>query len=314
MTFTDEQRAARRTGLGASEVSAVLGLPSFLSPLEVWASKTEGAEREDSLDLWRGRAVEPVIVEWYERETGRKTRPAEVARHPRCKVLFATPDRMHKQEEPEPLEAKSVRFSLQHLFGESGTDEVPQQYLVQVQVQMACTGAASGTLAALFGLDELRVYRFARDAELEGLIVEGVERWWRDYVVTGKPPPVDGSPAWAERLARAPREEKALPATAAMREAADVLKSAKAAKASAEKAEAEARNRLLSLMEGADSIEGLCTYRQTKGRASTDWRAVVEDLCIHSDTSRKQADFFIEQRTSRTGYRVLKLRGGNHAD
>jgi putative phage-type endonuclease len=299
MSRTDEQKKMRRTGIGASEVSAVLGLPSFLSPLEVWASKTEGVEREDSLDLWRGRAVEPVIVEWYERETGRKTRPAEAVRHPRCPVLFATPDRMHEQEEPEPLEAKSVRFSMQHLFGESDTDEVPQQYLVQVQVQMACTGAEVGELAALFGLDELRVYRFTRDVELEGLIIEGVERWWRDYVVAGRPPPVDGSSAWAERLATRARQEKRLEATAAMRQVALALAEAKAAKKLAEQHEAEWRNQLLALMEDADSIEGLATYRLSAGRPSVDWQAVCAEAGVGKDV--------VERHTRRTPFRTLRL-------
>lgn len=305
--LTKEQRALRRTGIGASEVSAVLGLPSYPSPLEVWRSKVEDVEQEDSADFRRGHALEPAVAALYEMETGVALDPGGPSiAHPRCPVLRCTPDRFARIEPRFPVELKTARGSQRHEFGEPGTDEVPSQYLVQVQVQMACSGAATGELAALIAGDDLRVYRFTRDAELESSIIESVSRWWRDYVETRTPPPVDGSEAWAERLASVRRAPRLLAATEEMRVAAHVLRAAKAAKKRAETEEAAARNALLALMGDAEGIEGVASYRETRGRPTTDWRG----LCFAVGVPPSK----VEEFTTRVGYRTLRLLGGKDND
>lgn len=305
--MTAEQQALRRTGIGASEVAAVLGLPSFRSPLDVWLSKTEGTEAAETFDLVRGQVLESAVASLYEHETGIALDPGgESVAHPLCPILRATCDRFARLEPRHPVELKTVRGSMRHEFGEPGTDDVPAQYLVQVQAQMACVGAGRAELAALVAGDELRIYCFTRDAELESQMLEAVSRWWRDYVVTRTPPPVDGSSAWAERLASMPRQRKLVTPTAELQLAVQALRGAKAAAKVAEAEEKRLRNELLALMGDADGIEGLATYKETKGRPSTDWRALCAEAGVRAE--------LIEKFTSRTPFRSLRLLGGNDGD
>ena len=304
--LSDEQKALRRTGVGASEAAAVLGLPAFLSPLDIWLDKVEGVERPDTADLRRGRVLESAVAQLYEAETGAALSECGTIRCARSSVLLATPDRMARTDAlgEYPLELKTVRGAMRHRYGESGTDEVPPQYLVQVAVQMACTGCEVAELAALIGGEELRIYKFTRDIELAAGIIEGVERWWRDYVVTRTPPPVDGSTAWAERLASLPRRGVVVAATQEMREAAERLREAKRLAKHADRLERTARSRLLELMGDAEGVDGLATYREHKGRQTTDWRA----LCFEA----RVAPELVERFTTRSPYRVLRLLGGDN--
>lgn len=215
----------RRSGIGASEVYDVVEGNRLL----IWRKKVEGYEQEDLPHLKRGRRLERTVLEMYRERLHEEggddlaiPDPQQTLKHPSCQVLFATPDAFFIPEGTE--EAGNAIFvgpgcgvvdaktsAVWKGWGEEGTAEVPNKILFQVLTQMACVELDTGMVATLMPSHELRVYQILRDRETEGLLIEKVERFWRDYIVTKKPPLeyIDGSDDWMDWLnQRYPQETK----------------------------------------------------------------------------------------------------------
>lgn len=215
--------AARREGIGASEVAAVVGLSPYDGPLRVWLSKVAGLDVEDNPAMKWGRRLEDDVLEEFAEQ------------HPDVKVtpkpgMFAdadgpwrlcTPDAFGEDEDGQLLiEVKTgMSYGDADAWGEPGTDEIPVQYLCQVTWSCDILGLARWALPVLL-LDQrdYREYRGQFDPELAALLRARVGAFWHGNVLAGVEPAADGLASTVDLLAdRALREEKTvdLPADAA---------------------------------------------------------------------------------------------------
>lgn len=202
--------AERRKIIGASEVAAILGVDPRRNALSVYADKVAG-KLDESDESWLafGRDVEAAIAKGYSYRTGRPVRDLgadTIQRHPDLHFLGATLDRVTEGSDtypapasgPGPLELKAVGFHRESEWRE----EPPLQYVVQVQIQMACTGAPWGSLGALFG--GIRIAEPAdmmRDDRFLKVAYELLARfWWQ--VQRRQPPEADGSEVSREAIKR----------------------------------------------------------------------------------------------------------------
>jgi hypothetical protein len=111
----EDWRAARRTGLGASEAPSILGHTPWAGPQTIWRRKL-GLEPEpvETIAMRIGRQLEPVIAALYEEAhpARRVTNPAQGLFRSRDRAfLIATPDRFVECPERGPgvLELKTAR-------------------------------------------------------------------------------------------------------------------------------------------------------------------------------------------------------------
>lgn len=188
---TDEWLAERKLHIGASEAAAACGLSPWRQPLDVYLEKRGLAEpREETAAMRLGKRLEPVIAEEYSLRTG-----LEIVRG--IPMLWRT-DTPHiaasldALTEPDfsPLELKSSSYRRSHEFGDEGTDQIPDDYLVQVQQQMYVVGAEQAELAVLLDGRTLRLYTIRRHEHLIARMIElETELWQR--IVTGDPPAPD---------------------------------------------------------------------------------------------------------------------------
>src|SRR6267142_5704216 len=97
--MNEDWKIVRRSGVGGSDVAAILGLSPWKSAMDVWLEKkglleeTSDPNREFLLEL--GTQLEPVIARLYERETKAKLVlpfPAQW-RHKQRDILIGSPDR-----------------------------------------------------------------------------------------------------------------------------------------------------------------------------------------------------------------------------
>lgn len=178
----------RMTGIGGSDAPAALGLSQWKTPYALWQEKRgEGIEIEDSESMLWGRALEPVIRQQYAERTGRTVRlPDGIIRHPQIDFMLANVDGV--TDDQRVLEIKTARTSQD--WGEPGTDEIPQVYLVQVQHYLAVTGFAVADVATLIGGSDFRLYEVPADAELQEMIIEGEREFWRRVQDNEPPEPV----------------------------------------------------------------------------------------------------------------------------
>lgn len=194
---------ARRSGIGASEIGAVLGVDRFRKAWNVWACKTGLAEDPDLSDKehvdW-GRRLEPVIGHAFAERTGRIVRPAgDLVRHSDESWALATLDAWCSEGglEEWPLEIKTTSVYNE----EDWVDGPPEAVLAQVHQQMLVTESSRATVAALIGGQRLVWCDVERDEQLcRKILYQGRDFWRR--VVEKDPPPIDGSVATAEALKR----------------------------------------------------------------------------------------------------------------
>ena len=185
MNAHDTWLQERRTGIGGSDLAAILGLSKWKTPLQVWQEKRgEVAGTPDNDAMRWGRYLEPVVRQAYADQMGVEVRvPPAMIRHPRHEWMIANVDGV--TDEPRLFEAKTARTA--DGWGEPGTDEIPQAYLLQVQHYMAVTAIPVADVAVLIGGSDFRVYPISADAELQDMLIDAEREFWRS-VQAGEPP------------------------------------------------------------------------------------------------------------------------------
>lgn len=282
----NEWLAKRRTGISGTDVSAILGINPWSSPLDVWLDKRGQAEpREQSMAMKLGNLLEPVVATLYTDETGVELVDPGFLRHQSRDWHIGTPDRI--AVDGTLIEIKTARSG--NDWGEPGTDQIPRHYLTQVAWYLALTDLQVAHVAVLVGASDFRRYVVQRDLELEGVLVERCEAFWKDNIIAGQMPAVDGSEGAARYIAsRFPRNVEPL-RTATEDEVALArrLAAARAATAAAEREQAEAENLLKAAIGEAEGLDlgalGKITWKASKGRESVDWKALAAEANIPAE-------------------------------
>lgn len=255
--------ALRRSGIGGSDAPAVMGLSKWRTPFEVYLAKRgESRESDVSPAMHWGNRLEPVIREEYANATGRVVKvPTTILRHPQHDWMIGSIDGV--TEDNRLLEIKTTRSA--DGWGEEGTDEIPEAYLVQVQHYLTVTGLSIADVAVLIGGSDFRLYEVAADPELQSILQQTEAAFW-GRVVRGEPPdPVSLSDA---RLRWKVSNARCVQASEDVASAVARLVSVKAALKDGE-AEAERLQALICAAMGeADTLAEddyiLCTWKSAK--------------------------------------------------
>jgi putative phage-type endonuclease len=286
MPLTAEQQKVRATRIGGSEIAAVAGLNPWESPLDIWLRKTGRADpKVETFHMTRGKHLGPGLVRWFSERTqmpvsfygdNELTIPSQ-----KYRLVCATPDALVADD--GVLETKMPSWRTAHHWGEDGTDQVPDYYIPQGIWEMAATERTSCWFAAPIE-DDLCVYRIGWDQEIFEHLNAAAERFWRDHVEKDVAPPVDGSSAAADWLARrfpthrAPLIESDAQLDAWARE----LRSVKKLQRDLEATETLLQNRIkerLGESEGVKGSWGTIYWRQGKAIVRTDWHALALSMC-----------------------------------
>lgn len=189
MPLTAEQLDAHRSGLGSSDAPAVAGVSRWRTPLEVYLQKI--GEIEPSVDneaTYWGNVLEDVVAKEYARRTGQRVaRSLQTFRHPEFPYLVAHIDRRVVGAR-KILECKTAGAHMADDWGEPGTDEVPEEVLVQVAHQMLVSRIMQADVAVLIGGRDFRVYHVPYDKELVEALLETERRFWEQHVEPRIPP------------------------------------------------------------------------------------------------------------------------------
>jgi putative phage-type endonuclease len=204
---TDDEPAwltSRFSGIGASEIGAVIGVDPRRSQLSLFLEKTGAIQPDDLSEVeaikW-GHLLEPVIANEFSRMTGRKVRRASSRRytvlrskeHPwaTASLDFWTSDGTDEW----PLEIKNVNAYL----GEDWLNGTPEYYVAQLTQQMIVTGTVRGTSCCLLGGNRLLWCDVDRDETLVRKITFNGSVFW-ERIVQKNPPDPDSSEATTRAL------------------------------------------------------------------------------------------------------------------
>ena len=239
MALTDEQKRMRAEAFGASEAPTLVGVgPGKLSDL--WQAKLdptfdaiEAGDQNDLVEL--GSEYEDPVCRIYARRTSTFLAPVATLRHPTKPLAVATPDRarftfgppraptkeittLEELEDADRLvEAKTTGSRYRRDYGRAGSGVVPEEKALQCIWQMGVTGLRVVDLPVLFMGEwgrRVEVFTVTWNEALFEWMYEAAERFWRDHVVTKRPPPPDGSETYDEALARLYPADRKPPAVA----------------------------------------------------------------------------------------------------
>jgi putative phage-type endonuclease len=199
---TADWHAARRDGIGASEISAVVGLNPWGSPFSLWLKKKgliPGADDGNPLFYW-GHALEPLVADRFaELHPDMYVAHVGTHRHSERAWQFANLDRMvWLPNGPDvPLEIKTTRFG--DGYGPTGSDEIPVHVRCQVMQQMDVFDAPYAWVAVLIGGSDYREYRIDFDEADAAALREAGAAFWAS-LQTDDEPPIDASFATYEAV------------------------------------------------------------------------------------------------------------------
>lgn len=222
MTITNKQRDLRRRFIGASDMPALLGCDPFQSAGDVYLSKTADLPaKKMTRAMERGVVLEPGLIAWAKAQLG--TGVANQRRVHRDGYIAASLDFLIRAS-GEPCECKTTLQSkmgyekfkeLRAHWGEPGTDQVPDNVVIQVMTQLACLRFPRGVslekeidkchIAVLIGLEDPLMYVVDWDPELGERIVTTAKNFMLEHVIPRNPP---AEPASVEIAKTLPRERK----------------------------------------------------------------------------------------------------------
>lgn len=343
MSLSRRQLALRKDSIGGSAIAALAGLSRWATPIELYESMVHGQEKESTLAMRLGTALEDPVADLYAEETGRWLRRVDTCRHPSKAFAIATPDRAvfalpvaalakKKLLEREQLadaerllEVKTTTWRLAEEWGQEGTDEIPEHHLCQVQWTLGVTGKQFSDVLVLFDRDRIGRYsvRFS-PALFDGLLEIG-ERFLVDHVAKGVPPPPDASDHYAEFLSRRFPEQKAGQLVNMTAEQIELLKDYGRLKEASRRLELLVKLRGNELRAAIGENEGLvmgplkATWKKSRDTSKTDWegcanealslvdRLLVTPNAIHDDAATQRASMVGRFTAVKPGGRRLVL-------
>lgn len=328
----DAWLAERRTGIGGSDIAAVLGMSPYKTPFQVWLEKTARAieqttpEQEERMH-W-GNVLEDVVARHY--ATVRLCavqRINKMMRHRKHDCLLANVDRVRvvpgsrarlDEQRAMVLGADAViecktasAFALRtdgasdaYGWGDPGTDQVPQHYWLQVQHYMGITGIEQAEIAVLFGGQKFATYSVSFDAALMRDVFEQAAAWWVQHIV-GDIPPNPQSETEARIAWAASKEGKVAQATDEVARAVQELQEVRAAIAHLQEQEQQLRDRITCAIGDAEALvwhgQPIATWKSNKPSQKTDWQAVA----MAAGASQALIDANTE---TKPGTRVLRIK------
>ena len=183
----------RNKFIGGSEISKIMGLSRYGTPLQVWAIKTGKIPAPDLSDVEAvkmGNRLEQFVADLFTEETGKAVRRAPKAyQHPSYPYMVAHIDRIVTGTD-ELLECKTASVYKKE---EWDGDEIPQEYILQVMWYLGITGRKVGHIAVLIGGQQFKYKTIEYDAELFSQMVDIARDFWENHVLTDTPPQVSAN-------------------------------------------------------------------------------------------------------------------------
>jgi len=179
---------ARKKGIGGSDAGAVLGISPWKTPLQVYMDKVGAADPiQDNDSMFWGRTLEPVIRQRYADVTNRKVVvPDTLITHPKFEFMIGNLDGITSDN--RVLEIKTARSA--EGWGEPGSNEIPDSYMIQVQHYMLITAIPVADVAVLIGGSDFRIYEVPAEPELMELMIEKETGFWSRVINRDPPEPI----------------------------------------------------------------------------------------------------------------------------
>lgn len=196
--------ALRQSGIGGSDIAAILGVSPYATAYDVYQSKTQPLSDEDMNEFaYWGTVLEDTVAREFSKRSGLKIQNVNyLMRHPTHRFAIANIDRAvvnrdvsgnvrfkdGKLTTDQIVEIKTASEYVGKNWGNEDSDEVPDQYQCQAQWYMGVTGVDVCHMAVLIGGNKYRQYRIERNQDLIDVLFETAHDFWHNHVLAGVEP------------------------------------------------------------------------------------------------------------------------------
>jgi putative phage-type endonuclease len=192
-------------------MAALLGLSPYQTSYDIWCEKTGRLveDNKESAAMKAGTLFEDGVLSYAEEHLGKLIRNQYRSVKDSGIPIGANVDAIIEAS-GIPVEAKTVGFMghTKEVWGDEGTDEVPDRVLVQAHVHMLCTEQELCHVAAFIAWRGFVPFVVRRDEEVISVIKDSAVQFWNKFVLTDTPP--DNSLPTAKIVAKMRREPKSI--------------------------------------------------------------------------------------------------------
>jgi len=271
----------RRKCITGTDIASIVGLNRYGSPMSVFMDKMGLSQSifENEPMKW-GKALEPVIAARYADDNGVVLKQGEFLL--KNDIFGGTPDYLSPSK---LIEIKTAGMYAGRLWGDPGSDSIPDSYMCQVQWYLNLCDMDKADVAVLIAGQDYRIYHVNRNQNLIDLLIGSAETFWEEHIIPQLPPPIDateGSKAFLQSFF--PRSsgnmlEPTHDSAAMARELHDIRISID----TFEKRKTLLENQLKLAIGDNDGILGnnfKITWRSAKDSVKTDWEKLVRDMNV----------------------------------
>ena len=302
-----EKRKHYVTGTDAGKL---IGVSPYGGKFAVWLDKTgRAAPVVETPAMKAGKKFESAILQMYAEEMDCKLEHVDGYQLITCDKfprLGASLDGWNHDLQI-PVDAKNIKWKNEK-WGDAWTDQFPEYYKAQLQVQMMVTGATFAHLAVMFSGQDFFIYSMEYDEDMAQKILDASDEFW-PFVERDKMPEADGSDEATEYI----KSEFARGDAAAVKEPTEEilealkgLQKAKLDEKDAQNRKTEFENRIKLFMGDATAIKGVCTWNNNKDSVKTDWEQVAS-VALASMSAEDQKKLIASYTKTKPGARVLRI-------
>lgn len=300
----------RKHYITGTDAGKLIGVSPWGGKFSVWLDKTgRAAPVVETPAMKAGKKFESAILQMYAEEMNCKLEHVDGYNLITCDKylrLGASLDGWNHDLQI-PVDAKNIKWKNEK-WGDAWTDQFPEYYKAQLQVQMMVTGATFAHLAVMFSGQDFFIYSMEYDEDMAQKILDASDEFW-PFVERDKMPEADGSDEATEYI----KSEFARGDAAAVKEPTEEilealkgLQKAKLDEKDAQNRKTEFENRIKLFMGDATAIKGVCTWNNNKDSVKTDWEQVAS-VALASMSAEDQKKLIASYTKTKPGARVLRI-------
>lgn len=287
------------------------------TPLSVYVDKTTEIDpKEPTFPMRMGHLLQPVVAQLYlENKPANKLIEPGLLTHKTEDWAGGTPDYIVTDVEGKwlhGLECKTTSYRRRHEWGESGSQKMPMECLIQsLHYLHICRShwpeMNEWHVAVLIGgSEDFREYCVKYDKDTEWAMMEVGREFWTNHVLKKIPPdPVSGKvdakvldQMWHKSIQTRLDAPPESPLSLLAEDLGDVREKMGILKAR----ESDITNRMKFLVGDSDGVDGrdwTLTWRRNKPRTNTDWKAVCDEVKVSEEVIEKHTKFQMGSRPFR---------------
>lgn len=300
MNAREDWLKARKSGIGGTDIGAIIGMSPFKTPLDVYLDKIGQDDPQPMNEaMYFGTIMEGIVADEYARRNNRRVqRVNSILRHVDKDWMLANIDRAVVAEGTRArldasgklqgasgiLECKTASAYKQGEWGRDGDDDaVPATYAAQAMWYMAVTGQEWCDVAVLIGGNKYMDKRIERcDDTIKGMI-ERADEFWHGHVLAGIPPEPSNE-SDIKRLYPQSEPGKVVEATEELHNIINQLRDVRLTLKRCEAEESALLVMIKAMMAEAEAAEymgvTLATWKSSAPGRKTDWKAVAFENAV----------------------------------